>query len=80
MNLLCTIPRGFTDAIAHHRTTDEWYFALAEVHIVQLVFQHNDFVVTADDCKHEYILRQRFRKLGNWPDLAQLCRQEELGF
>ncbi|KAH6710987.1 hypothetical protein BKA61DRAFT_737861 [Leptodontidium sp. MPI-SDFR-AT-0119] len=34
---------------------DEWYVALAEIHIAQLVFQHNDLVTTADDCRNKYV-------------------------
>jgi hypothetical protein len=32
-------------------TTDEWYVALAEMHMAQLIFQHNDLVTTEDDCR-----------------------------
>lgn len=45
-------------------TADEWYVALAEMHIAQLVFQHNDLVTTADDCRNKYVARQLFRKLA----------------
>ncbi|TVY57698.1 hypothetical protein LSUE1_G010245 [Lachnellula suecica] len=45
-------------------TADEWYIALAEMHIAQLVFQHNDLVTTADDCRNKYVARQLFRKLA----------------
>ncbi|KAL5317510.1 hypothetical protein ACEPPN_014605 [Leptodophora sp. 'Broadleaf-Isolate-01'] len=47
-----------------YRTADEWYVALAEMHIAQLVFQHNDLVTTADDCRNKYVARQLFRKLA----------------
>lgn len=45
-------------------TADEWYVALAEMHIAQFVFQHNDLVTTADDCRNKYVARQLFRKLA----------------
>ncbi|KAH9224627.1 phosphotransferase [Leptodontidium sp. 2 PMI_412] len=45
-------------------TADEWYVALAEMHIAQLIFQHNDLVTTADDCRNKYVARQLFRKLA----------------
>ena len=47
-----------------YETADEWYIALAEMHIAQLVFQHNDLVMTADDCRNKYVARQLFRKLA----------------
>ena len=42
----------------------EWYVALAEMHIAQLVFQHNDLVTTADDCRNKYVARRLFYKLA----------------
>ncbi|KAE8443747.1 hypothetical protein EG329_001427 [Mollisiaceae sp. DMI_Dod_QoI] len=45
-------------------TANEWYVILAEMHIAQLVFQHNDLVTTADDCRNKYVARQLFRKLA----------------
>jgi hypothetical protein len=34
-----------------YATADKWCIALAEMYIAQLVFQHNDLVTTADDCR-----------------------------
>jgi hypothetical protein len=45
-------------------TADEWFLALAEMHIAQLVFQHNDLVSTKDDCRNKDVARQLFRKLA----------------
>jgi aminoglycoside phosphotransferase (APT) family kinase protein len=45
-------------------TTDEWYIALAEMHMSQLIFQHNDLVTTEDDCRNKYVARQLFRRLA----------------
>ncbi|KAI5460752.1 phosphotransferase [Mariannaea sp. PMI_226] len=45
-------------------TADEWYTALAEMHIAQLIFQHNDLVTTEDDCRNKYVARQIFRRLA----------------
>jgi len=47
-----------------YATADEWYVALADMHLVQLVFQHNDLVSTADECRNMYVARQLFRKLA----------------
>ncbi|KAG4432201.1 hypothetical protein IFR05_012324 [Cadophora sp. M221] len=45
-------------------TTDKWYVALAEMHISQLIFQHNDLVTAEDDCRNKYVSRQLFRRLA----------------
>lgn len=34
------------------------------MHLAQLVFQHNNLVATADDCRNMYVARQLFRKLA----------------
>jgi aminoglycoside phosphotransferase (APT) family kinase protein len=47
-----------------YSTTDEWYVALAEMHIAQLIFQHNDLVTTEDDCRNKYVARKLFRRLA----------------
>jgi aminoglycoside phosphotransferase (APT) family kinase protein len=47
-----------------YETADDWYLALAEMHIAQLVFQHNDLVSTKDDCRNKYVARQLFRRLA----------------
>ncbi|KAG9241155.1 hypothetical protein BJ878DRAFT_558749 [Calycina marina] len=36
-------------------TADEWYGALANMHLAQLIFQHNDLVSSEDDCRNMYI-------------------------
>ncbi|KAK4098481.1 hypothetical protein N658DRAFT_568708 [Parathielavia hyrcaniae] len=46
------------------QTADEWYTALAEMHIATLVFQHNDMVESEDDCRSNYVARQLFRRLA----------------
>ncbi|KAF5027364.1 hypothetical protein F66182_524 [Fusarium sp. NRRL 66182] len=46
-------------------TADEWYTALAEMHIAQLLFQHNDLVTCEDDCRNKYVARQIFRRLAS---------------
>ena len=52
-------PEGTT-----YTTADGWYTALAEMHIAQLMFQHNDAVVSEDDCRNKYVARQIFRRLA----------------
>ncbi|TVY81301.1 hypothetical protein LSUE1_G005200 [Lachnellula suecica] len=47
-----------------YATTHDWYLALAEMHIAQLIFQHNDLVTTENDCRNKYVARQLFRRLA----------------
>ncbi|KAG9244999.1 phosphotransferase [Calycina marina] len=47
-----------------YSTTDEWYVALVEMHMAQLIFQHNDLVTTENDCRNKYVARQLFRRLA----------------
>lgn len=47
-----------------YESADEWYVALAELHIAQLIFQHNDLVFSEDDCRNKYVSRQIFRRLA----------------
>lgn len=47
-----------------YKTADEWYVALANMHMAQLIFQHNDLVSSAEDCRNKYISRFLFRKLA----------------
>ncbi|KAH9217906.1 hypothetical protein DL95DRAFT_423724 [Leptodontidium sp. 2 PMI_412] len=46
------------------KSADEWYIALAEMHMAQLVFQHNDLISTPDDCRNKYVARQLFWRLA----------------
>lgn len=47
-----------------YKIANEYYIALAEMHIIQLAFQHNDLVKSADDCRNKYVARQLFLKLA----------------
>ncbi|KAF4438625.1 hypothetical protein F53441_12758 [Fusarium austroafricanum] len=53
-----------------YATADEWYTALAEMHIAQLIFQHNDAVTSEDDCRNKYVARQIFRRLARQGKLS----------
>lgn len=59
-------PEGTTYA-----TADGWYTALAEMHLAQLMFQHNDAVVSEDDCRNKYVARQIFRRLARQGRLSK---------
>ena len=43
---------------------DEWYTALAGMHVAQLVFQHNNLVQSEDDCRSKYVARELFYSLA----------------
>ncbi|KAK0389348.1 hypothetical protein NLU13_2923 [Sarocladium strictum] len=45
-------------------TADEWYLELSNMHLAQLLFQHNDLVCSEDDCRNKYVARQLFRSLA----------------
>ncbi|OAQ65777.1 protein kinase-like domain [Pochonia chlamydosporia 170] len=62
---LANVPREvLPPAGTTYTTADEWYTALAEMHIAQLIFQHNDLVTSEDDCRNKYVARQIFRRLA----------------
>ncbi|KAL2067835.1 hypothetical protein VTL71DRAFT_15933 [Oculimacula yallundae] len=53
-----------------YQTADDWYVALAEMQMATLVFQHNDMVLSENDCKSKYIARQLFRRLAKQGKLS----------
>lgn len=61
-----------------YSTADEWYSALADMHLSQFVFQRNDAVKDddEDDARDKYVARQLFRRLAS---KGQLSSQSEAG-
>jgi hypothetical protein len=53
-----------------YSTSDEWYSALADMHLAQLAFQYNDAVLDEDDARDKYVARQLFRRLASNGRLA----------
>ncbi|KPM40386.1 hypothetical protein AK830_g6187 [Neonectria ditissima] len=51
-------------------TSNEWYSAMADMHLIQLTFQHNNAVDDEGDARDKYIARQLFRKLASDGRLA----------
>ncbi|GAB0138157.1 hypothetical protein EsDP_00006401 [Epichloe bromicola] len=50
-----------------YETADEWYAQLADMHMAQLVFQHNDLVTSEDDCRNKYThCSHSFKALRRW--------------
>lgn len=37
------------------KLSDEYYVNLAQGYLIQLTFQHNDLVESADDCRNKYV-------------------------
>ncbi|KAL3427043.1 phosphotransferase [Phlyctema vagabunda] len=75
---LANIPRAvFPSESQTYGTADEWYIALAEMHISQLVFQHNDIVTTEDDCRNKYLARHLFYKLARQGRLSTFGFRED---
>ncbi|KAI1363038.1 phosphotransferase family protein [Xylaria arbuscula] len=58
-----------------YENAKEWYSALADMHMTQLVFQHNDAVEDEDDARDKYVARQLFRQLAS---SGQLTSEDEL--
>ncbi|KAI1148419.1 phosphotransferase family protein [Nemania diffusa] len=56
-------PTLLPSASQTYTNVDEWYTALADMHMAQLVFQHNDAV--EDDARDKYVARQLFRQLAS---------------
>ena len=55
-------PSIFPPEDTTYSTSDEWYAALADLHVAHLAFQHNDAIVSADDCRDKFIARHLFRQ------------------
>ncbi|PNY28462.1 Uncharacterized protein TCAP_01618 [Tolypocladium capitatum] len=47
-----------------YASSDEWYRALSDMHMAQLVFQHNDAVDDKEDALDKYVARQLSRNLA----------------
>jgi aminoglycoside phosphotransferase (APT) family kinase protein len=45
-----------------YSTSDDWYRALADLHVGHLTFQHNKAIESADDCRDKFVARHLFRQ------------------
>ncbi|KAH8648692.1 hypothetical protein BX600DRAFT_475637 [Xylariales sp. PMI_506] len=76
---LANIPRAVLPPPGKtYMTADEWYVALSEMHIAQLIFQQNDLVVSAHDCRNKYVARQIFRRLARQGRLSTFGFAEDM--
>ncbi|CEJ93702.1 hypothetical protein VHEMI09275 [[Torrubiella] hemipterigena] len=48
-----------------YTTANDWYVMLSEMHLSQLLFQHNDTIFSTEDCLNKYVSRQLFRNLAS---------------
>jgi hypothetical protein len=65
MSQLSNIPSSiFPSQGTTFDTADEWYVVLAEMQMSTLLFQHNDMVLSENDCRTKYVARLLFRKLA----------------
>ncbi|KAH7018468.1 phosphotransferase family protein [Microdochium trichocladiopsis] len=56
-------PQGLLPSNTYARA-EEWYSDMADMHMLQLVFQRNYLVKDEDDARDKYIARQLFRRLA----------------
>ncbi|KAM0228841.1 hypothetical protein ACHAPO_010478 [Fusarium lateritium] len=62
---LANIPRSVLPENTRTFASDGcWYTALAEMHMAQLLFQHNDLIRSEDDCRNKHIARILFHTLA----------------
>lgn len=48
-----------------YSSSGDWYSALADMHMAQLIFQYNDAVSDEEDARDKYVARQLFRRLAS---------------
>ncbi|KAM0541935.1 hypothetical protein ACHAO7_010236 [Fusarium culmorum] len=53
-----------------YESADGWYTASAEMHMAQLLFQHNDLVRSENDCRNKYVARFLFHYLAKQGQLS----------
>ncbi|EKJ75895.1 hypothetical protein FPSE_04075 [Fusarium pseudograminearum CS3096] len=60
-----------------HDSADGWYAASAEMHMAQLLFQHNDLVRSENDCRNKYVARFLFHSLAKQGRLSSFGFSED---
>ncbi|UZP40467.1 hypothetical protein NXS19_008283 [Fusarium pseudograminearum] len=58
-------------------SADGWYTASAEMHMAQLLFQHNDLVCSENDCRNKYVARFLFYSLAKQGRLSSFGFSED---
>jgi hypothetical protein len=65
INLAHIPTAAFPSKNTTYATSDEWYLALTNMHMAQLLFQHNDLTKEPDDCRNKFVARLLFRRLAS---------------
>ncbi|KAL1877901.1 hypothetical protein Daus18300_002254 [Diaporthe australafricana] len=60
-----------------YHTADAWYAACCNMISAPLLFQRNDFVTSADDCRNKYVARQIVRRLATEGKLSIFGFEED---
>lgn len=60
-----------------YHTADAWYVACCNMIWAPLLFQRNDFVKSADDCRNKYVARQVIRRLATEGKLSVFGFEED---
>ncbi|POR35177.1 Protein kinase-like domain [Tolypocladium paradoxum] len=47
-----------------YSTSQQWYSAMADMHIMQATFQRNDAILDEDDARDKFVARRLFRRLA----------------
>ncbi|KAI6758076.1 hypothetical protein HG531_003901 [Fusarium graminearum] len=75
---LANIPKSvLPDPYQTYESADGWYTASAEMHVAQLLFQHNDLVRSENDCRNKYVARFLFHSLAKQGRLSSFGFNED---
>ncbi|WXC48152.1 hypothetical protein QX201_007867 [Fusarium graminearum] len=60
-----------------YESANSWYTASSEMHMAQLLFQHNDLVRSENDCRNKYVARFLFHSLAKQGRLSSFGFSED---
>lgn len=60
-----------------YSTADEWYIACSRMNTAPLLFQQNDFILSADDCRNKLVARLIFHRLAKEGKLSKFGFDED---
>ncbi|KAJ5239925.1 hypothetical protein N7468_004544 [Penicillium chermesinum] len=73
---LGTLPRSkLPPQFSTFQTASSYIEYLAQLNILHLIYQRNDAVKSADDCRRKYVARLLFHKLAKDKKLSQSCHE-----
>ncbi|OAA62795.1 phosphotransferase family protein [Niveomyces insectorum RCEF 264] len=68
-------PWALPDATTTYATASDYYTALADMHLLQLTYQRNGAVESADDARKKYVARHLFRRWAAERRRRRPCRR-----